>query len=93
LASSGRGGVWEEAVRRVELFVEVDERLLGDTAVVQVPWDLVKKVEPFLVDKGVIVLASRGRRYRVAAGNTHRLYEAVKALHEALHHVTQALLN
>jgi predicted membrane-bound mannosyltransferase len=86
--------VWEEAVRRVELFVEVDERLLGDTAVVQVPWDLVKKVEPFLVDKGVIVLAaSRDRRYRVAAGNTHRLYEAVKALHEALHHVTQALLN
>jgi len=79
-------------MRRVELLVETDERLLGDTAIVEVPWDMVKKLSPLLEEAGIIVLASRGRRYRVAAGNTHRLMEAVKLLHEALSRLERTLL-
>jgi len=80
-------------VRRVELLVEVDERLLGDTIVIEVPWDMVKRVSPLLEKGGAIVLSSPDRRYRVAAGNPHRLYEAVKLLHGALSRLGQILLN
>ncbi len=80
-------------MRRVELLVEVDQRILGDTAIVEVPWDMVKKLSPLLEEAGIIVISSRGRRYRVAAGNIHRLMEAVKLLHKALSRLERLLLN
>ncbi len=79
-------------MRRVELLVETDERFLGDTAIVEVPRDMVKKLSPLLEEAGIVVLASRGRRYRVAAGNIHRLREAVGLLLEALRHLERTLL-
>jgi hypothetical protein len=81
-------------VRRVELLVEVDQRILGDTAIVEVPWDMVKKLSPLLEEAGIIVLSSRDRRYRVAAGNVHRLMEAVRVLHAAMDsYLKRTLLN
>jgi len=77
-------------VRRVELIVEVDDRLLGDTAIVEAPWDMVKKLGSLLEEKGVIVLSNRDRRYRVAAGNIDRLREAMVLLHEALSQLERA---
>jgi hypothetical protein len=79
---------------RVELLVELDERLLGNTAVIEVPWDFVDKLKPFLRDEDVILLSSRDRRYRVAAGNVPRLYEVVGLLHEAMgSYLKRVLLN
>ncbi len=80
-------------MRRVELIIEVDQRILGDTIVIEVPWDMVKKLSPLLEGAGVIVLSNPDRRYRVAAGNTNRLMEAVKLLHGALSRLERLLLN
>jgi hypothetical protein len=86
----GRGVGGRVRMRRVELVVEVDQRILGDTAIVEAPWDMVKKLDSLLEEKGVIVLSSRDRRYRVAAGNVSRLREAVVLLHEALSQLERA---
>jgi hypothetical protein len=86
-------GCRRKGLRRVELVVEVDERILGDTIIIEVPWDMVKRLNPILEEGGAIVLSSRDRRYRVAAGNTTRLYEGVRLLHQALSWLERMFLN
>lgn len=82
-------------MRQVEVLIEIDDRLLGDTVVVEVPWDLVKDFTRLLEGAGIIVLASTGRdrRYRVAAGNVDRLYEAVILFHAALRRLERLIAN
>jgi hypothetical protein len=80
-------------MRKVEVLIEVDERLLGGTIVIEAPWDMVKRLGALLEDAGIIVLASRDRRYRVAAGNVPRLYEGVRLLHQALSRLERTFLN
>ena len=75
------------------MVVEVDERILGDTIIIEVPWDMVKRLNPILEKGDAIVLSSRDRRYRVAAGNVPRLYEGVRLLHQALSWLEQTSLN
>jgi hypothetical protein len=78
---------------RVELLVEVDPRILGDTIIIEVPWGMAKRLSPILEKRVAIVLSNPDRRYRVAAGNAHRLHEAVRLLHEALSHLERIFLN
>jgi hypothetical protein len=80
-------------MRQVEVLIEIDDRLLGDTVVVEVPWDMVTSFTRILEGAGIIVLASRGRRYRVAAGNVDRLYQASVLLHAALRRLERILAN